>query len=490
MWYDSSMNRSPDQYIAGLGFDYAYRVGGSVRDEVLGRPVKDYDYAVFGVDMLTLGKNLEVSGAKISKLQLRGNGPQIGWRAKVKGVGVLEIVLPRIERSTGSGRHDFEIAVVPFISIAEDAKRRDFTMNAIYYDVKSGSYIDPTDGLGAIEKGIVQTVHRMSFSEDPLRILRCLRFMSKLGFDITLGVANEMKANAECVTGLTQKGVSGTALTELEGILMGKKPGYALSVARDTGVLGTLLPELNEMLGFEQRSRYHEKNTDDHIFDAVQAAASMHEHAPIRVRMALLFHDAGKPKTAWVGHDGLQHYYALSPQQLAEEFPDATIDSLYSHEYWGAELAREALNRLNAPKQLTSDVVTLIERHMIPLWDNIRPIKVRTWRAELGDSLLRDLITHRLCDVLGKGGDVDEAVEVLEWIAAEQQRAIDKNVPVSVKDLKIDGRELHDLGLSGPDIGKTQRTLLHEVLSQPELNTNDWLAKRSASLAGSSLLEA
>lgn len=471
MWYASLMiTKSPDQYIASLGFEFAYRVGGSVRDDLLGKQPKDTDYVIFGVELEGLAAALHAHQAKLSPLKLRGNGPQIGWRAKVKGLGVLEVVLPRVEHSTGPGRHDFDIYIDPSISVDEDAERRDFTMNAVYYNVHNGAYLDPFGGIADIEKHIVKVIGFRSFEEDPLRILRALRFMSKLGFGISDETYLHMLMQHNAVTGLTQKGVSGTALSELEGILMGQSPGNALITARDSGVLETFLPELGPMLHFEQRSRYHAKPTDEHVFDCIQAAAAMHSHAPIRVRMALLFHDSGKPDAAFVGADGLQHYYA-----------DPSNPKAKTHEEHGARRASEALNRLNAPKQLRHDVVTLIERHMIPVWDNIRPFKVRQWRSEIGDDLLRDLITHRMCDVLGKGGDVEEAVEVLTWIAAEQQRAIDNKVPVKVTDLAITGKDLVNMGIRGPEVGMIQRALLHEVLAQPKLNTTDWLLRQAAS---------
>jgi tRNA nucleotidyltransferase (CCA-adding enzyme) len=469
--------------MAQLGLPEVYRVGGSVRDQLLGRQAKDSDYMVRGAAMGDIAVALNVAGAKISPLQLnRPDGyTQIGWRADVKGVGTLEIVLPRSEVSTGPGRHDFDIYVDKDLALDEDARRRDFTVNALYLNVKTQEIVDPLNrGRQDLEKMVLNTTHSTSFSDDPLRILRGLRFVSTRGFDLTLGTAQEMSALAKSVTGLTVKGVSGTALEELSKLLMGMKPGYALELMADQGVMEHFLPELAPMIGFDQRSRYHEKTTSQHVFDAVQAAAQMHSHAPLRVRMALLFHDSGKPKMAWTDENGLQHYYALSVEQLSKY--GANGNSLMSHEWWGAELANDALNRLNAPKQLRKDVVRLIERHMLPLHENIKPFKVRKLRSELGDELLRDLITHRLCDVLGKGGDTTEAVEVLEWIANEQKRAIAADVPVSVGDLKINGKELVDIGLRGPEIGEILRTLLHEVLAQPALNTNDWLAKRANSL--------
>lgn len=450
-----------------------------MRDEILGRRAKDSDYVVRGADFETIARALAAHGAKISKLKLRGGGKQIGWRATVLGLGILEISVPRTETSTGPGRHDFDIHCDSDLPLVEDAVRRDFTVNALYRNVKNGELSDPLGfGHQDLRARIIRTTQPYSFREDPLRPLRALRFISCLpNFRLADETVTQMREYAGNVTGLTQKGVSATALDELSKILMGSYPSLALELAATTGVLGVLLPELEPMIDFDQRSRYHEKTTSQHVFDAVQAAANMHTHAPLRVRMALLFHDCGKPVMAWSGSDGIQHYYALSPEKAVEL--GARSASLKSHEWWGAKLASEALNRLNAPRELRKDVVTLIENHMLPLHENIRPIKIRTLRAELGDALLRDLITHRLADVLGKGGDTSDAVEVLAWIANEQQRAIEMKIPTNVTQLAIYGSDLIGLGLKGRDIGLVQKQLLHEVLAQPKLNTNEWLISRA-----------
>lgn len=451
-----------------------------MRDEEIGRSAKDSDYMVRGAGFEEIAFQLESNGAKISPLRLREGGPQIGWRAKIKHIGVLEIVLPRTETSTGPGRRDFDITLNSELTLEEDAQRRDFTVNALYRNVRTGEILDPTGaGIDDLKRRVITPVHIFSFHEDPLRILRALRFVSTLpGFDLTISTTIQMNHFRASVTGLTQKGVSGTALEELSKLLMGNNPGLALKYMADTGVMEHFLPELAPMLNFEQRSRYHTKTTSDHVFATVQAAAQMHNHAPLRVRMALLFHDSGKPTMVWAGEDGVQHYYALSPKRAVEL--GASVNSLEPHEYWSARHANDALLRLNAPKELRKDVVTLIEHHMLPIWDNIKPFKVRKWRAELGDDLLQDLITHRTCDVLGKGGEPPtEQLEVLAWIAAEQRRAKQSRVPTSVKDLEIGGHDIVSAGAKGKVVGDVHRKLLHDVLAQPKLNNNEWLMEQT-----------
>jgi tRNA nucleotidyltransferase (CCA-adding enzyme) len=488
------MRTTPDQFMASLALPEVYRVGGSVRDELLGRRSKDSDYVVRCAGLGEIAAALVAAGTKPTPLKLR-DGRQVGWRTLVKGWGLIEVVLPRTERKLplspeqafGNERHSFEIITDPDLPLAEDAQRRDFTINALYRDVKGGSVIDPLGvGLDHLQKQRIDTTHPDSFRDDPLRTLRALRFVSRLdGFALSGPTLDQMRRHADAVTGLTGKGVSGTALHELSGMLMGDRPGYALRLARDTGVLQVILPELTDMIGFQQRSAYHTKTTDEHTFDAVQAAANMHEHAPLRVRWALLFHDSGKPDTAWIGKDGRQHYYGLGSLDDLQDWRTFRENMTIDHEMHGARRASAALHRLNAPARLRMDVVTLIDRHMLPLHDNVKPFKVRKWRAELGDDMLRDLITHRLADVIGKGGDITDACDVLEWIEHQRERAAAAGVPKSRKELAVSGGEIAAALEREPGawIGNVQRALLHEVLANPTLNDKDWLLQRAARLA-------
>lgn len=468
MWYGSSMLHAADSYIANLGLD-AYRVGGSVRDEILGRRSKDADYVVRNADLERVGAALRRGGSRPTSLKLR-DGRQVGWRTPAPGVGLIEIALPRTEVSTGPGRQDFEIVVDPNLPLNRDAERRDFTINALYRDVYTHEIVDPLGrGRHDLEHRLLNTTHPDSFRDDPLRTLRALRFVATLpGFDLSKVTFAEMCRHAGAAHGLTQRGVSGTALAELEKILMGRRVAKALRYARDAGVLSVLLPELDDMLGFEQESRYHDMTTDEHTFTALDAAAAM--HCDLRVRMALLFHDAGKPRSAWKGDDGRLHYYAN---------PDLGTED---HEIIGARLAAQALARLNAPASLRRDVTTLIERHMVSLSGKVRPAKVRRWRCELGDELLADLLKHRLADVMGKGS-VDyshlRALARLEQIREDAER---HGVPASVKDLAINGHDAKALGLRGAGIGKALRAVLHEVVSQPDerRQSREWQLERLA----------
>lgn len=444
----------------------AYRVGGSVRDEILGRKPKDADYVVRDMDLSELARAASALG-KVSALKLR-DGRHVGVRVHVVGSGLVEIALPRTEVSTGPGHRDFEIVCKPDLSLEADAERRDFTINALYRDVITGVVLNPTTrGRHDIKHKMINTTHPDSFRDDPLRSLRALRFVSQLDFSLSKTCFHQMQMHADAVTGLTEKGVSGTALDELCKLLMGLRPDRALRYGRDTGVLGVLLPELEPMLGYEQGSRYHDLTTDEHTFEALRVAAAM--NLSLRVRLALLFHDSGKPEAAWTGEDGRKHYYSNS---------GTTLD----HEEVSARLAREALMRLNTPKRLRDDVITLIRRHMVPVSATTKATKVRRWRVELGDELLEDLLKHRLADCMGKGAINYDQVQAIARLEKIREDAVRQGVPSSPKDLKIRGGDIAAFGAKGREIGEIQRKLLDEVVCQPDRNDRDWLLARAEKL--------
>ena len=166
MWYDSCMLRQ-DTFVASLDIPGAYRVGGSVRDEILGRKPKDADYVVRNIELLDLLRRVKDAGGKPTLMQDR-KGHKIGVRANVKGLGLVEIALPRKEVSTGPLRTDFAIATDPSLTLAEDATRRDFTINAVYRHVGTGVIVDPLDGVSMIKQKVLMTTHPDSF-----RTIRC-----------------------------------------------------------------------------------------------------------------------------------------------------------------------------------------------------------------------------------------------------------------------------------------------------------------------------
>src|SRR5689334_13460387 len=275
------MDRTIEDFVRGLGLD-AYLVGGAVRDELLGLESKDADFVVPGVDYDGLRRALEPHG-KVEDFEVAGRhvGARLyprDKRVRAAAPAGIEFAPPRAERSTGPGRHDFVIVADPSLSIEDDMARRDFTVNAIARRLETGELVDPFAGQKDLQDGVLRTVGERSFAEDPLRIVRGLRLVSQLGLTAAESTVQQMRDEAGNV-GL----VSGERLgDELAKLLLGAQPAKALRLARETGVLAELVPELDPSM-------------DEHTFTVVQATADA--GASLAVRLAALLHDTARANT-------------------------------------------------------------------------------------------------------------------------------------------------------------------------------------------------
>lgn len=451
-------------------------MGGAVRDELLGADAKDADFLVPGVDIEGLRAALEPHG-RAEELVVAGRPVGVRFFPRDPGVRKLvragiELAPPRRELSTGPGRHDFEIVVDPSASVEQDLARRDFTVNAMARRLADGTLVDPYGGRADLEAGTLRTVTPSSFAEDPLRLVRGLRFVSQLGLDPeqqTLVQMREEAASVELVSGeRIGGGLASDGMGELSKLLLGAQPAKALRLARDTGVLVHVLPEFEQSIGFEQESRWHALTVDEHTFEVVQAAADA--GFPLRVRLAALFHDLGKPHVAWRGTDGRLHYYAK--HGYAER----------SHEQVSAQLAEQALDRLRYPTDLRKRVVRIVRSHMIDP-GKANPLRARRLLARYGAGLLFDLLDHKEADLRGKGRPADEDLAKVERFRAIVREELGS--PHRLADLAVSGDDLIALGYTlGPAIGQTLQTLLQEVVDEPALNRRETLLERAKELAG------
>src|SRR5918994_5015559 len=267
-------------YVHSLGLD-AYVVGGAVRDELLGKTPRELDFVVPGVGHAELRAALEPHG-KVEDLIVADQ--RVGVRllprdreARELQPAGIEFTPPRVERSTGPGRHDFEIVADAGISLEEDMVRRDFTINAIARRLETDELRDPLGGRADLERRVLRTTSPTSFRDDPLRIVRGLRFVSQLGFDPDDDTLRQMRewapqlehVSAERIGG----GLAADGLGELSKLLLGAHPAKALRLARDEGVLLHVLPEFAPAIAYDQESDRQNLTLDEHLFEVVQAAA-------------------------------------------------------------------------------------------------------------------------------------------------------------------------------------------------------------------------
>ena len=470
------MSSEIEEYVRSLGLD-AYTVGGAVRDELAGRDSKDADFLVPGLDIAGLRDALAPHG-RTEELVVAGRPVGVRFfpsdrRVRRKVPAGIELAPPRREISIGPGRHDFDIAVDPNATVEQDLARRDFTINAMARRLADGVLVDPYGGRADLGRGVLRTVSTTSFAEDPLRLVRGLRFVSQLDVEPDAETVRQMRAEADGVRLVSGEriggGLAADGLGELSKLLLGSRPAKALRLARDTGVLVALLPELQPSIGFDQESAYHGLTVDEHTFAVVQAAAD--SGLPLRIRLAALFHDAGKPLVAWRGRDGRLHYYARPGR------------SERSHEQVSAELAGEALVRLRYPTDLRRRVLQIVRHHMLsPRGDDKR---ARRLLARYGDGLTFDLLDHKDADLRGKRGPDDPlpADQLAELAAFRRVVERELSSPHRLRDLAVSGTDLIELGYTpGPAIGHALRTLLNEVVERPSRNTRETLLARAEEL--------
>jgi len=383
----------------------------------------------------------------------------------------IEFAPPRREVSTGRGRHDFEIVADASLSVEDDMRRRDFTVNAMARRLSTGELVDPLDGRADLQRRVLRTVSATSFSEDPLRIVRALRFVSQLGFDLDDTTLQQMRGEAQSVELVSAEriggGIAADGMGELSKLVLGAEPAKALRIARDTGVLVHVLPEFEPAVGFDQESRYHDMTVDEHTFAVVQATADAKRALP--VRLAALFHDLGKPLAAWRGTDGRLHYYAK------RGYADR------SHEQVGAELAGTALRRLRYPNALRDRVCRIVRHHMFQVGKGDE-LRARRFLAKHGDEVAFQLVDHKEADFLGKRGSSGppplEDIEKLRRFRRVLEH--ERKQPHRLADLAVDGRDLIAIGFTpGPELGRALHELLREVVDDPSRNTHDDLVRRA-----------
>jgi tRNA nucleotidyltransferase (CCA-adding enzyme) len=470
----SPSSKAVEEYVDSLGLD-AYVVGGAVRDELLGHESKDADFLVPGMDIEGLRAALAPHG-RTEELVVAGRPVGVRFYPRDRDVrkrarAGIELAPPRREVSTGPGRHDFDIVVDPTATVDDDLRRRDFTVNAMARRLADGTLVDPFDGRRDLERRVLRTVTPHSFAEDPLRIVRGLRFVSQLDLDPDEQTIAQMRSEAPGIRHVSAEriggGVAADGMGELSKLLMGRHPAKALRLARDTGVLVELLPEFEHAIGFDQRSRYHDLTVDEHTFEVVQAAADA-GGAPLRVRLAALLHDLGKPHVAWKGSDGRLHYYAKPGF------------ATHSHEQVSAQLADAALARLRYPTDLRRQVVRIVRGHMLDL-GRADDVRARRLLQRYGTELTIDLLDHKRADLLGKGVVNDRELERLAEFReiVEQERTS----PHRLRDLAVGGDDLLGIGYApGPALGRALQTLLDAVVRDPRLNTREQLLARAEEL--------
>ncbi|MFP4036721.1 MAG: CCA tRNA nucleotidyltransferase [Desulfobacteraceae bacterium] len=329
----------------------------------------------------------------------------------------------------------------------EDLARRDFTINAMAYEPGSGRLMDLFGGLKDIERRLVRATGSPArrFDEDPLRLMRAVRFASTLGLDIESKTLEEIKRRS----GAINRSAPERVRDELMHILLAPAPSRGLRLMQRTGLLREVLPEIAAG-HLKRQNSYHRYTILRHTLETVDRVEPTAE-----LRLAALLHDSAKPMVRKRYEKGWQ---------------------FVGHEEAGAGLSKEILGRLRFSREVTAKVVHLVRHHMIGYSQQWSDAAVRRWIRRVGPGNVEAVLALRRAD-LEAHGRPDAGQSLLSELAGRVEGM--KRDPISRGDLAVDGRTVMAVtGLQpGPEVGRILDRLLETVSEHPELNTKPALIR-------------
>lgn len=411
-------------------FFEAYLVGGCVRDFLLKIPPKDWDIATSATP-----DDIKTVFAKYKIIEI---GAKYGTISVLIEELLLEITTFRIDGNYKDKRRpDF---VYFTRSLKKDLSRRDFTINAIALS-SDGKILDFFDGVNDLKLKILRCVGTPDtrLSEDALRILRALRFCSLLNFKVEELTANSIHKNKDLLKNVSAE----RKRVEFEKILCSKNV-YKI-IFEFVDVVGILVPEILNTIDFNQKNLYHHLNLFEHILKTVENVSK-----DKNLRFAAFFHDIGKP-------------------DCFSEF-DSTGQH-YPHTKSSCKIAEKNMKKLKFSKASLNEVLMLIEHHDCL----IRPITsdIRRFLNKLGENTFYKLLNLKRANIFAQNPKFfyrEIKVQKLEKILKE---VIDKNMCFSLKNLKINGKDIMALGYRGRKVGNALIFLLNATINEEVANNKE-----------------
>lgn len=434
------------------GFE-VYFVGGCVRDILMKRKVKDWDFATNATPEQIL--KLFPDGFYDNKFGTVGI-PHLAH------AGVVEITTFRTEKGYSDRRRPDVVEWGK--SIEEDLARRDFTVNAITLGLTTNDkqpttkIIDPFNGQKDIEQKLIRAVGdpKKRFKEDALRLLRAIRLATELGFIIEENTWNELVKDAPLI-----KEVSGERIrTELLRILESEDPYEGVMLLKNSHLFDYILPELLEGIGVSQErpGRHHKTDVFTHNVMSLKFCTSKD---PL-VRFATLLHDIGKPRVEKQDAEGLVIFH--------------------NHEIVGARMAKDICDRLHFSKKEREKIFTLIRWHMFTVDEHITDAAVRRFIRRVGVENVKDMMDLRIGDRLGGGTQTAQSWRLKLFKKRVEEQL--KPAPFSINDMAVDGNDvMKELNIKpGPKVGQILQKLFEEVDEDLSKNTREYLLKRTKEL--------
>jgi len=413
------------------GFE-AYAVGGCIRNYLLGTQPEDYD--------VTTSAKPDEMKMVFEGLRTVETGIKYGTLTVISGEMPVEVTTYRVDGEYTDNRRPENVTFTT--KLAEDLKRRDFTINAMAYNPAVG-IVDIFGGRSDLEKGIVRAIGDPDerFNEDGLRILRALRFASCCGLTIEENTAGSVHRNRQLLENIAGERIA----SELNKLLCGN----CENVLREFyDVFAVFLPEIAVCRGFEQHNKYHDRDVLEHIIATVAAID------PIpHLRLTMLLHDIGKPEYFTVGEDGTGHFkgHAKGSVRIAENF----------------------LKRMKYGNEISGKVIRLVETHDIPI-ENRRNL-IKRYLNRYGQDMFFDMLKVHIADDMGKNVSCRERIKIYNAAAETAREIISENECFSLKDLAVNGNDMKKIGYSGAEIGIVLHKLLETVIDEKYENNRSSL---------------
>ena len=430
-------------------YQHIYIVGGSVRDFYMGNDIKDIDLVIDlpngGVDFANWCKD---QGYTKTVVIYETYGTAM-FKFKQFPGEEIECVMTRGEKYLDNGTRN---PTVEFNTIEEDVIRRDLTINSLYYNCSTGEILDLIDGRSDIDNHIIKTTNPdadQTYIDDPLRILRVIRFATRYGWEIEKNTYESMKRNVQRLKIITKERIQ----AEFNKILMSENAVMGINMLHDIGAMTFIVPEFEKCYGLTQ-NRFHFGDVAEHTL-AVLDYHCKHFDADLTERLACFLHDIGKIMTRTV-KDGKVHFY--------------------DHEYVGAEMVGDILRELKYDTDTIKKVQFLIRNHM------------RTKQAGDGAKYMKDKSLHKLlyecktfemfkslmriieCDNEAHAKDCCIHNQYSELVAkveleGSHSKMFGYKLPVTGEDI------MSVLGLEpGPIIAEINKRLLNQAFLDPEIS--------------------
>ena len=390
----------------------AYFAGGCVRDHLMSKQPEDFDIAT------------DASPDAVEKLFKKTVpvGKQFGVMLVVEKQIQFEVATFRTESGYLDGRHPTEVR---FSAPEDDAMRRDFTVNGLFYDPFEKKIIDFVDGQKDIEKKVIRAIGdpKKRFEEDKLRLLRAVRFASSLDFEVETKTWEAVREYASTVSQVSMERIR----DEVSKILTRPGAGRGLELLSSSGLLKEILPEVEAMKGVQQPPEFHPEGD---VFVHTRMLLEKLENPTLVLALAALFHDVGKPPTFAVRKDRI---------------------TFYEHAPLGAKMTENILKRLRFPNSVIEDVSVCVANHMkFADVQKMRSGKLK--RFVTRDTFVEEMELHRI-DCLSCHGILDNYVFLKDKIQEYQKEDL-KPKPL------LNGNDLITLGMKP---GPAMKPFLEEV---------------------------